>query len=682
MFYKLLIKNSKRNIKENAILFLSLIISIVGFYIILSIEDQGVIVFLRTMESNAVDQLLSIIPTLYIFTLVLLSFLIYFAQKYQLDRRSKEIGTYLMMGMKKSKLLYMLFLEDMLNSVITLIIGLPVAVFLSQMISLISTKLVGDEIIKVNLNISLDAIKFTIIGYITVRIIVLILLSIKLIKKEIVQMLSDVEDDKHKNNNSKKATIKLLVGIVLISVAYYYAIAGYIWQKNSTMCLIIVLGAISTFIIFSGLESLFEVKFKKNKSNLDTFTFRQLQENVFLKNKTLATTSLIIMISVASLTLGISTMLSSKLNEKPLTHYTFYTDNLEESKNIENEIRYSETEKFMKKVYTMEMNRLKSEYDNNTDFLNINKNIENIPQSKDKEMLLSDLETFLYYPYIIKESDYNELLELAQIQKIDIEEDEIYIYNSKEFTNEQKSKILKTALKDNTTIQIGNDEFKVSDKIQNESLVTDRSITIAYALIVDDSFVEKYTDEKNRSYYTNATIKDEFIEENGLMNMIMMVNNIIDTKNIEYESYLQNIGRSLFYKVSYSYIFTYVGIMFFIISNTVMGVQYLMNQKKTTNRYKILLKLGANYDKLSKSSSTQIKYYFSLPTIIGTISGLMAIISVVKNKIIIISNSNIVLYIMFTLVILFMIEYVYIKIVINISNQNIKSMMDIKRENI
>ena len=120
MFYNLVKRNSKKNRNENALFFISLIISIVAFYIILSLQKQDVIIFLKTMESQALRKLFLLIPVLYGLSLFILFFLVYFAGKYQLERRSKELGMYLMLGMKRSKLLLMLFLEELWNSILSL----------------------------------------------------------------------------------------------------------------------------------------------------------------------------------------------------------------------------------------------------------------------------------------------------------------------------------------------------------------------------------------------------------------------------------------------------------------------------------------------------------------------------------------------------------------------------------
>ena len=85
MFSDLIFRNSSRSRKENGLFFSSLVISIVAFYMILSLSKQDVMVFLRKMESDAVNQLLLMILVFYGITLGILFFLIYFACKYQLE---------------------------------------------------------------------------------------------------------------------------------------------------------------------------------------------------------------------------------------------------------------------------------------------------------------------------------------------------------------------------------------------------------------------------------------------------------------------------------------------------------------------------------------------------------------------------------------------------------------------
>ncbi|MDZ4957388.1 ABC transporter permease, partial [Clostridium perfringens] len=112
---------------------------------------------------------------------------------------------------------------------------------------------------------------------------------------------------------------------------------------------------------------------------------------------------------------------------------------------------------------------------------------------------------------------------------------------------------LELALKERPTLYFDGEEYKLKDKCYTDSIVTDRLITIMYGLIVPEEVFNKYTNEKNVSTYWNATLKEEFVKENGLMQAISEVNEKLNTTNINYESYPQNIGRELFHTVAASY---------------------------------------------------------------------------------------------------------------------------------
>ena len=170
MFSKLVARNSKRNRKDNLLYFSSMIISIVAFYIVLSLSNQDVMTFLKKMESDAVAQLMSIIPVFYLTSLFILFFLVYFAGSIQIERRKHEFGVYLTLGMKRSRLFVMLLLEELRNSFIALAIGLPVAVLLSELISLVTAKVVGLGIIGHQFSFSFIAVIFTVIGFLLVKV--------------------------------------------------------------------------------------------------------------------------------------------------------------------------------------------------------------------------------------------------------------------------------------------------------------------------------------------------------------------------------------------------------------------------------------------------------------------------------------------------------------------------------
>ena len=221
------------------------------------------------------------------------------------------------------------------------------------------------------------------------------------------------------------------------------------------------------------------------------------------------------------------------------------------------------------------------------------------------------------------------------------------------------------------------------DKYYSDSIVTDSLITISSGLIVSEEMFDKFTSEENVTTYWNANLNNEFVKENGLIQAISEVNEKLNTTDIIYESYLQNIGRELFYTVAASYTTIYLAVIFLIIANTVMGVQFLMHQQKTKKRYVSLTYLGGTYEMLCKSARKQITWYFLLPIVVAAISSLFAVRALFTGLMTTSMKEQLSKFMILSIpviIVICVIELLYIYFVKKNSDRNILKVMDIKRE--
>ncbi|WP_018589582.1 FtsX-like permease family protein [Terrisporobacter glycolicus] len=678
MFFDLVKKNSKRNRKENGMFFVSLIVSIVAFYIILSLENQDVIIFLKEMESDAINRLLLLTPVLYAVSLFILFFLVYFAGKYQLERRSHELGMYLMLGMRRKKLFSMLLMEEIYNSILSLLIGIPIAIFISEMISMITARVVGIGIIGHKFSFSIEAVLWTVVGFFLIRLVALLILSGSIAKKDIDKLISKSQDKKHKVHNKLFTTIKLLLGIILLFIAYGLSINGYAWQSMKSMGITVVLGIGGTFLIFHGMVVLFEIilKNRKNKNGLEIFTFRQLQESVFYKSNSLAISSLLVLIALCCFGYGISVTFNSSSKNEHVLDYTFTGD----EKEIKKELNKFEIKDYINEVFDVKVGDLYHEGNDPNDGVNFSAKglVKAVKQGEDA---INNLEYF-DEPFLFSLSGYNNILKVAGKEPIKLKDNQAALFNGLEFSNANMVDSLNKALKKNVSVEIENKEFHLVDKLYQDNIVTDRSINIMYALIVPDKQFEILTRGDSTSYW-NATLKEHVVKDKGLMQSIRHVNKLLDKTNLEYESYLQNMGRQLFYTVAASYTTIYLAVIFLIIANTVIGVQFLMQQQNTTRRYQTMLHIGCDYSQLRKSARKQIKWYFSLPILvaaIGSIFGIRGLFVGISTSAMKGNISELMIIAVPTVIILCVIEFSYMISVMKMSDKQIYELMDIKRD--
>ena len=327
MFSELVARNSRRSRRENGLFFTSLLISIVAFYIILSLSHQDVMVFLQRMESSAVDRLLSLVPVLYGLTLFILFFLVYYANRFQLARRRHEFGVYLMLGMQRRKLFGMLLAEDLRSSLIALAIGLPAALLISEVISLVTARLVGLGIVGHRFTLSLSAIGWTAVGFLAIKLLASLILSGKIVREEIGALLTETPEGTKKQRPPLSTPQRSCWARRCSPERTRLPSSGMRWSGLRYMAGTIALGVAGTLLLFYGLRVIIDRLARRGDraGRLRVFNFRQVEETVIHRSGALAICSLLILAALCCFGAGVATARSSRAETHTLD-YTFPTD--------------------------------------------------------------------------------------------------------------------------------------------------------------------------------------------------------------------------------------------------------------------------------------------------------------------------------------------------------------------
>ncbi len=687
MFFKLIIRNSKRNRKENGLFFSSLIISIIAFYMILALSHQDVMIFLAQMESDAVDKLMNMIPIFYGMALFILFFLIYYASKFQLERRRHEFGVYLMMGMRRSRLFALLLAEDFRNSVISLTIGLPSALLLSELVSLITARLVGIGIISHQLSFSLPAVLWTSLGFLFIKFAAFLILSGTISRQDIGSLLVETPEGAKKQMPAFIYGISILAGISCLAIAYASAIHGEAWSDIWQMARTIALGMSGTFLLFWGLRFPIGIVAASGKQNrqLHVFNFRQIQENVIHRSGTLAICSILILAALCCFGAGVSI---SRFYGKSEQHVLDYTFKDPENENDTAAIRQTLADHQLDHQFS-HLFEMKSGYIRKTEDTEHAVQMEpllaalrNMPPSQDSHVLLYNLEHETF-PHIISLSCYNQLLSAGGMPELTLGPEEAAIYMDHEFAPYERKKLLDSILQTRPEARLDEKTIHLTGTVQTTNLVTDRSITLSFALILPDEMFEYYT-QGDYDVYLNGILAKDDADDPSLMTAISEMNQKLKKTGLTYESYLQNIGRQLFYMVAASYITMYLAVMFLLISNTIIGVQFLMSQQKSSRRYRTLIRLGAAYPTLCSSARKQINWYFGLPAAVAAFSSLFGVRSLLSGLLSFKAKSSLTTEMMIVsaamILALCVIEYIYMVAVKRSSDRYLLTLMIPERE--
>ena len=155
---KLIFRNVKKNLQDYLIYFLTLMLSVSIFYAFNSIENQPALQNLRSTKQLLADQTGIYISILSVMIAVVLAFLILYANRFLQKRRKKELGIYLLLGMKKRKVSGIFAGETLCVGGISLVCGLV----LSQGLSLLALRLFAVDIDKFQMVFSTDALRKTV----------------------------------------------------------------------------------------------------------------------------------------------------------------------------------------------------------------------------------------------------------------------------------------------------------------------------------------------------------------------------------------------------------------------------------------------------------------------------------------------------------------------------------------
>lgn len=687
MFFKLVSLNSRRSRKENGLFFSSLLISVLAFYMILSLPRQDVMLFLNRMESYAIDRLLTMIPILYGVTLFLLFFLIYYAGRYQLERRRHEFGVCLMLGMRRGRLFAMLLLEELGSSLLSLAVGLPAAVLLSELVSLVTVRLTGIGIIGHQTTLSWKAVLWTAAGFLLIRLAAFLILSGRISRQEIDSLLADVPEDAGKQTASPLHAAAILAGVLCLAAAYGLAIDGTAWSGVRAMGATVALGLLGTFLFFRGLRFPMEFLLKsgrKKDRRLHIFHLRQIQETVIRRSNTLAVCSLLILSALCCFGAGVSIFRYYGQSEPYVLAYTFTgMDSEKDVETVRQTLAAHGLDAPFSDLFEMRIGHIRTteDYEHAFQMEPVMSALQKMPPSTDTEVLLNNL-SYATCPYLISLDSYNRLLSAAGMQELTLAQGEAAVYMNRGFTTPAQIELLDRILESEPEAVLDQETIRLTRTIQTVNLVADRSITLSFALILPDDRFEYYT-QGTCSIYLNGVLAEETEAQTGLLAIISDLNDKFDRTGLSYESYLQNMGRQLFYMVAASYITLYLAVIFLLIANTVIGVQFLMGQQKSGRRYRTLVRLGAAYETLCRSAGKQILWYFGIPAVVAVCSSLFGVWSLltgilpssVRN-----SRSEMLLISAAMILVLSVIESIYIMAVKRASDRYLLTLMVPMRE--
>ena len=141
MLFKLSFKNMKKSFKDYAIYFITLVLGVAIFYMFNSLDSQQAMLQVSQSQRDIITMMIRMLEFVSVFVAVILGLLIVYANNFLINRRKKEFGIYMTLGMGKRQISKIILFETILVGILSLIAGLVIGIFASQFMSVLVANL-------------------------------------------------------------------------------------------------------------------------------------------------------------------------------------------------------------------------------------------------------------------------------------------------------------------------------------------------------------------------------------------------------------------------------------------------------------------------------------------------------------------------------------------------------------
>ena len=653
MLFKLSFRNMKKSFKDYAIYFLTLVLGVAIFYMFNSIDSQQAMIEVSQSTRQMIQLLIQMLGMISVFIAIVLGFLIVYANNFLINRRKREFGIYMSLGMGRRQISGIILLETILIGILSLAVGLFIGIFASQFMSILVAKLFEADMTEFTFVFSKDACIKTYIYFAVMYIAVIIFNTLTISRYKLINLLTAVKkNEKVKLKNPIISILIFIASSVLLGYAYYLVTGGvYELRTGEQLLKPILMGVIGTVGVFWSLSGFILRLIQTRKSvylkGTNMFVLRQLNNkiNTNIVSMTVICLMLFMTISALSSSLSIQSALDSQLEKfTPVDVNLYKTAYLPESyvssysgKTIYNTEEQIEDSRHLVS-YTLETNG----YD-----MNNLKDIVEIPiyaipgwtlkyslgDYYEKAKLQFSMLTYDTPESVIKISDYNKIAKLYGEEEYSLNDDEYIVLCD----FEQMIDLRNETLAQNSNIQINGKTYHAKyNECQDGFVFMSTSNMNAGIILVPDSFEIK--EENTEQYFLAANYNAETEEEKIELNNVLagevdseLFDNLSEKEiNLEGMTKISLTEASKGLSTIIIFIAIYLGIVFLIASSAILALKQLTESSDNKQRYTILRKIGCDEKMINGALFRQIFIFFMMPlalAIIHSIFGIKFILS-------------------------------------------------------
>lgn len=571
-------KNIQRNLSNYFLYIASMVFSIVIYFTFVTLKYNDDLSALK-QSSQQIKGLMSASSVVLLFFIVI--FMAY-SNSFFMKKRKKEVALYSLLGVRKQKIGLMLFFENLVIGLVSLVLGIGLGFFMSQGLLMILVRLMGYEIVG-SLTFSVEALVNTAVIF-TILFLFTSLQGYRVIYQ--FKLIDLFHAEKQGEQIPRASLVAAVLGTALIAFGYYTAssdmFTSEIWRFFTvlgTPLMVIGVTIVGTYLLFHSVSVFVLTALKRATSwswkGLNLIGVSQLLYRIRANAKSL---SIIAILSATTITAGGGV-------------FGMYY-------NAEASVRQMLPNTFMWKGDPVEFSQKDVIYHESLSVKNLRVDNE-----------------FSFFEYtLLKESDYNRL---AKLQGKD---QNLHIAGG-------SAVLLDSAYDERFSHDFTGEDFKLKngDSFHVEKMYTESVLNFIPAgtvLVVNDQeFAATNAEEvKMQAIGLDNDLKQQAVSKDIVKQLSTEQQESFSSVPQSYEDSIATVGALLF-------VGSFLGLVFLAATGSIIYFKILTEAEEDQAKYAILNKIGVNSKQILKTVAGQVAVIFSAPLIVGIVHSAFALLA-------------------------------------------------------
>lgn len=571
-------KNIQRNLSNYFLYIASMVFSIVIYFTFVTLKYNDDLSALK-QSSQQIKGLMSASSVVLLFFIVI--FMAY-SNSFFMKKRKKEVALYSLLGVRKQKIGLMLFFENLVIGLVSLVLGIILGFFMSQGLLMILVRLMGYEIVG-SLTFSVEALVNTAVIF-TILFLFTSLQGYRVIYQ--FKLIDLFHAEKQGEQIPRASLVAAVLGTALIAFGYYTAASDMftseIWRFFTvlgTPLMVIGVTIVGTYLLFHSVSVFVLTALKRATSwswkGLNLIGVSQLLYRIRANAKSL---SIIAILSATTITAGGGV-------------FGMYY-------NAEASVRQMLPNTFMWKGDPVEFSQKDVIYNESLSVKNLRVDNE-----------------FSFFEYtLLKESDYNRL---AKLQGKD---QNLHIADG-------SAVLLDAAYDERFSHDFTGEDFKLKngDSFHVERMYTESVLNFIPAgtvLVVNDQeFAATNAEEvKMQAIGLDNDLKQQAVSKDIVKQLSTEQQESFSSVPQSYEDSIATVGALLF-------VGSFLGLVFLAATGSIIYFKILTEAEEDQAKYAILNKIGVNSKQILKTVARQVAVIFSAPLIVGIVHSAFALLA-------------------------------------------------------